>query len=143
MLPIHSGRCSSRETLLPMDEGRKHKRVRMRCAVALWDPRKGHVTRTDTENLSCDGFYCVCSEPYAPGEELEASLEVPCRYWNGRPADCLILQCKVEVVRVVLHSSRDDYEVACRIRDYAIIAIRRSSDLLGENTIVSTKSSGT
>ena len=111
-----------------MNEIRRHKRVPIGCAVALWDPHEGSVARTSTENLSCDGFYCVCREPYAPGDKLEASLEVPCRYWGGRPADFLVLQCAVEVVRVVLNAARD-YEVGCKITQYSIIAIRSASDL--------------
>lgn len=108
-----------------MSERRNYDRVPLRCAVVLWNPREGSVTALTTEDLSSEGFYCFCKEPYAPGERLQATLEVPCQYWNGRGTDCLVLQCEVEVVRVVLRGSEEHFGVAFRINDYIVIGNRR------------------
>lgn len=110
-----------------MDDCRKYRRLRLRCPVALWDPREGSVISTTTENLSSDGFYCVCSNPLIPGDELQATLKVPCKYWNGHGADYLVLQCDVEVVRTVLNSAQDSFGVALRIKQYVSFAIRPAS----------------
>jgi len=71
-----------------------------------------------TENLTCRGFFCLSGEPYLPGDELQAILEVPAPYENGQPSGYLTLQCQVEVVRIKSRQSG----VACRIKDYRTIA---------------------
>jgi hypothetical protein len=89
----------------------------MRYAVSLWKPSDGTFTRTLTENLTSEGFFCVSNEPYRPGDQLEATLEVPTRpgsRWN-RPG--LALQCQVEVVRIKGRQSR----IGFRIKDYTVI----------------------
>lgn len=83
-----------------MTERRHAPRLRMRCAVSLWKPDDGTFTRTTTENLTPRGFFCLSEEPYQPGDELQATLEVPAQDWNGRYNSHLTLQCQVEVVRV-------------------------------------------
>jgi hypothetical protein len=67
--------------------------------------------------LTCHGFFCLSSEPYLPGDELQAILEVPASYWDGQPSGYLTLQCQVEVVRVKGRQSG----VACQIKDYITI----------------------
>src|ERR1700722_11775836 len=101
-----------------MIERRHLARLQMKCAVLLWNPGDGSFTRSITENLSCGGFSCLSGESYRPGDELEAMLEVPARYRNGRPKGFLTLQCRVEVVRTNGRQSR----VGCRIKDYTVIA---------------------
>ena len=71
-----------------------------------------------TENLTCRGFFCLSGEPYLPGDELQAILEVPPSYWDGRPSGYLTLQCQVEVVRVKGRHSG----LACRIKEYTVVA---------------------
>jgi hypothetical protein len=101
-----------------MIERRRLQRLQIRCAVSLWKPIDGTFTRTVTENLTCGGFFCLSREVYRPGDELQATLEVPAQYWNGRHDGCLTLQCQVEVVRI------DDRQsgIACRIKDYTVLA---------------------
>lgn len=123
-------RCSPRGHIIrtgwvEMSERRNYGRMPLRCTVTLWSPHEGSVTSTTTEDLSSEGFYCLCKEPYAPGERLQAILEVPCGYWNGHEADCLVLQCDVEVVRVVLRGVEEDFGVAFRINDYIVFGDRR------------------
>jgi len=103
---------------LCMVERRRLQRLQIRCSVSLWKPSDGTFARTVTENLSSGGFFCILCEPYLPGDELHATLEVPAQEWNGRRQGCLTLQCQVEVVRI------DDRQsgIACRIKDYTVIA---------------------
>jgi hypothetical protein len=100
-----------------MVERRHLQRLQMRCAVSLWKPGDGTFTRTTTENLTCQGFYCLSGEPYLPGDKLRATLEIPAPYWNGRNGFCLTLQCQVEVVRIEGRQSG----VGCRIKDYTVV----------------------
>jgi hypothetical protein len=89
----------------------------VRYAVSLWKPSDGTFTRTLTENLTCRGFFCLSEEPYLPGDELQATLEMPSLYWSGGRRGCLTLQCQVEVVRIKCRQSG----VAFRIKNYTII----------------------
>jgi hypothetical protein len=107
-----------------MGERRNYERIPLHCTVALWNPREGGVTSTTTEDLSSEGFYCLCEEPYAPGERLQATLEVPCTYWSSHRAGSLVLHCEVEVMRVVLRGSEENFGVAFRVNDYVVIGIR-------------------
>jgi hypothetical protein len=71
-----------------------------------------------TENLTCRGFFCLSDESYLPGDELQATLEVPAPCWNGRRRDGFFVQCQVEVVRLKGRQSG----IGCRIKDYTVIA---------------------
>jgi hypothetical protein len=100
-----------------MIERRRLPRLQIRCAVSLWKPSDGTFIRTVTDNLNSDGFSCLASKSYQPGDELQAILEVTLRIGNGRRKADLALQCRVEVVRTGgCHSG-----VACRITDYMVI----------------------
>jgi hypothetical protein len=101
-----------------MIERRQLRRLQMRCAVSLWKPSDGTFTRTTTENVSCDGFFSLCGTPYSPGDELQATLELPAFERRGQFDDCLTLQCLVEVVRI----RGQEFGLACRIKDYTVIA---------------------
>ncbi len=100
-----------------MTERRHLPRVQMRCSVSLWKSADGTVTHTTTENLTSRGFFCLSGEPYLPGDELHATLEVPAEYCNGLTTGHLILQCQVEVVRIQGEQSG----LGCRIKDYTVL----------------------
>ncbi len=101
-----------------MIERRRLPRLQLRCMVSLWKPSDGTFTRTLTENLTCRGFLCLSTEPYSPGDELQAILEVPASYWDGNPSGSVTLLCQVEVVRI--NSRQSGF--ACRIKDYLTVA---------------------
>jgi hypothetical protein len=104
-----------------MIERRKLERLPLRCPVSLWRPTDGIFTRTMTENLSSDGFYCLSSEFFALGDELEARLEIPdqhpdhARPERGKMA-ALALQCRIEVVRA--EDLGEKRGLGCRIKEY-------------------------
>jgi len=106
-----------------MSERRKNGRVRLTCTVALWDPSEGTVIQTQTENISCEGFYCLSAEPFSPGTRLEAILEIPYRLRAGKRSERLALQCNVHVIRVDSTGPRPLFGVACQIDDYAVVPL--------------------
>lgn len=101
-----------------MIERRRLRRLQIRCSVSLWKPSDGTFTLTVTENLTSGGFFCLCREPYLPGDELQATLDVPSQYGKGKQEGRLTLQCQVEVVRIDERQSG----IACRIKDYTVIS---------------------
>jgi hypothetical protein len=100
-----------------MIDRQQNDRVEMRYAVSLWKPSDGTFTRTLTENLTPEGFFCVSNQPYRPGDQLEATLEVPTRKGGRWNLPRLALQCQVEVVRVKGGQSR----IGFRIKEYTVI----------------------
>jgi hypothetical protein len=79
--------------------------------------------QTETENISCEGFYFLCGNPYAPGDQLEATIQVPWRDVMRDDRHFLALQCRVEVVRIE-RPVPDQYGVGCRIRSYVVVPTR-------------------
>ena len=108
-----------------MTERRRLQRFRIRCPVSLWKPGDGTFTPTVTENLTCDSFYCLSDEEYSPGEQLEATLEVPAKMQRGAVRGALVLQCIVEVVRM---DGSPRTGIACRIKDYVVVAPKSSHE---------------
>jgi hypothetical protein len=100
---------------LRLTEQRQQKRLPLPYSVSLWRPSDGAFTRTKTENLSCQGFFCCSQEPYEMGDVLLATLEVRAPVEQGQKSACLVLHCTVEVVRV------QSGGIACRLKDYTII----------------------
>jgi hypothetical protein len=106
-----------------MIDRRKLRRIRLRCAIALWNPRDGSVTSTWTEDLSCRGFFCLSVEAYSIGDELQASLELPVQGLKVRRGMAsLALQCQVVVLRVT--HLQEKYGITCQIEDYSVIGNR-------------------
>jgi hypothetical protein len=104
-----------------MSERRKRGRVKLNCTVALWDPSDGTVIQTQTENISCDGFYCLSTEPFNPGTKLEATLELPNRFWSGKQGKQVALHCNVYVIRVDSKGPQPIFGVACHIENYTVV----------------------
>ena len=105
-----------------MDQRRKFDRVPLRCEVVLWNPAEGTVTQAETENISCEGFYLLCGTPYAPGEELEATIQL-FPFDSEDDPRALALQCRVEVMWSK-PTSPGEYGVGCRIRRYLVVGRR-------------------
>ena len=64
---------------------RRHPRLRLSYLLRLLRP--GHSTgiQTQTEDLSCDGFYCIADHPVLPQEMVECELLIPGEL-AGRPS---------------------------------------------------------
>lgn len=75
---------------------------------------------TKTEDLSCEGFFCISERRFSPHEILECELVICCDK-PGRPVEQnIVLCCRVEVVRVMLRGRGGAFGVACRFTDYTI-----------------------
>lgn len=111
--------------MLPMlssnDTPDRRRRRRLRLAYPLRLYRSGEASRTETktEDISCEGFFCVTNHPFSPFETLECELLIPVQE-EGQPEYDIILRCQAQVVRVVQRVDDAAFGIACRLSDYTI-----------------------
>ncbi len=103
------------KTAVP-SERRKRLRANLHWTVRLYD-RSNRWVSGKTRNVSSDGFFCVCAEPFAPGEHLDCAMLIPTQSPSTRE-QVLCLECRVEVVRV--ETADEGFGLGCRIKDYRI-----------------------
>jgi len=107
VLVAHSmWRMSSGARLDTVADRRKRKRVAVHWRVRLFRQPEQWVDTT-TENLSSEGLYCICQEPFKPGESLG------CEFW---PLRNLYSDCKVRR----LEHLTEGFGLGCHIEDYAV-----------------------
>jgi len=108
--------------LLSSDAPDRRRRPRLRLAYPLRLYRSGEVSRTETktEDISCEGFFCVTDRRFSPFETLECELLIPVQEAGVPTEHDIILRCKAEVVRVVQHVDEAVFGIACRLSDYTI-----------------------
>lgn len=70
-----------------------------------------------TSNVSTGGFYILSERPFKPGECLNCFLAIP-SHQSRRGDERLLVQCRVEVVRVESGAVENQFGTACRILDY-------------------------
>ena len=95
---------------------RKRARVPVEWPVVFSDGH-GSVIEAVTHDLSSNGFYCLASRPFVPGEVRICTLSLPANH----PDDLSLVmpvQCRVRVLRVEALAERDLFGVSCRIDDY-------------------------
>src|SRR2546423_3605387 len=78
-------------------ERRKRLRVSLRWEIRFCAGAETLIS-TATENLSCDGFYCVSDQPVLSGDH-HCVIVIPAHVPND-PAQSLYLHCDVQVVRI-------------------------------------------
>jgi hypothetical protein len=100
----------------------RRRRPRLRLAYPLRLYRSGEVSRTETitEDISCEGFFCVTNRRFSPFETLECELLIPVQEAGVPSKHDIILRCQAEVVRVVQHVDEAVFGIACRLSDYTI-----------------------
>jgi hypothetical protein len=79
------------------------------------------IVETVTQNLSCDGFYCLAATLFNLGDTRVCTLQIPA----PGPEDLnrvLVLECRVLVVRVDVLSERL-FGIACRIDEYRVSVV--------------------
>ena len=102
-------------------ERRKRTRLRLRLPVLFLRPESDSPLRTETLDISNNGFYCITPQPFAPGEQLTCLIGVPVR--SAATLECkdrLYLQAEVDVVRIVVNNG-SGFGVGCRISDYRVL----------------------
>lgn len=103
-------------------ELRGKNRVPLRCGVFLWRPSEGTLVRTETQDVSSDGFSCLSSEPFLPGDDLRARLEIPCGE-KGESDISLVVDCHIEVLRTIANGTEQLFGLACRVNDYHVVIV--------------------
>jgi len=110
-------RLSFRDRLDGVDERRKRKRVAVHWRMRLfWEPGRQWL-ETMTENISSDGLYCICQEPFKPGELVDCVIVVPGESF-GSSEPLFRLQCHVMVTR--LERLPERFGLGCHIEDYSV-----------------------
>lgn len=72
-----------------------------------------------TLNVSSGGFYCRSPEPFSPGDNLTALLDLP-SVIADRDAG-VVLRCDVRVLRLETVTGETGWGIACQIEDYSIV----------------------
>jgi len=101
-------------------ERRKRARVALRWQLTLLRKGEGHELRSETKNISSEGFYCFCDEAVTPGDRLDCVIMTPLRAGLESP-DVLRLYCRVRVARVELSPDGQKYGIGFRIEDYSVV----------------------
>lgn len=120
-MPAHTLSLNTAMPTHSRADRRRHPRVRLCYLLRLF--RAGHSVgiKTQTEDLSCDGFYCISDRPILPNERIECELLIPGGERPGDPWDSdLVLRCRAEVVRVVSDPPDSTFGVACRLEGYTL-----------------------
>jgi len=104
-------------------ERRRRVRADVHWAVRLvrHSTRKRIEIDSVTDNLSSEGFYCVCDEAFVAGEFLECTIFVPTHARNAH-REGLGLGCLVQVVRVESLAAGGRCGLGCHIEDYRVIS---------------------
>jgi hypothetical protein len=99
-------------------ERRKRVRTRLHWPVLLFRDRPGSdAIESVTRDLSSSGFFCLTRVQLVEGEKLVCSIKIPTHDPHGKHLE-RTLECRVQVLRVVLQDASDSFGVACRIEDY-------------------------
>jgi len=101
-------------------ERRVQSRSNLRVPLLLLANGWSVPIRTETENLSMDGFFCHTEELFAPGDRLQFLLLLPAAARNS-DAKVTCLQGAAEVVRVRASAPERDYTIGCRLSGYRVI----------------------
>jgi hypothetical protein len=100
-------------------ERRKHERLSL-CVPVVFAMAHGATAVTClTENISGNGFYCICPEPLVPGERLEVHILLPTHGSSRYPAK-VDLTCQVRVVRINSAGSGLGFGVGFEIENYTL-----------------------
>jgi hypothetical protein len=78
--------------------------------------------KTETLDISNNGFYCITTRPFVPGEKLTCLIGMPGRSSSKLESKSrFYLEAEVKVVRIVVNSG-SGFGVGCRISDYRVLA---------------------
>jgi hypothetical protein len=97
-------------------ERRRRARLPLRLPVRL-NRVGGASIDSFTENISSDGFYCICPTRFAAGESVKVDLSLP-----GFQADHsgIMIRCQVRVTRTETPEVGSGFGIGCHIENYFI-----------------------
>ena len=90
--------------------------------VSFSDPATNGALESITHDLCSDGFYCVTSVAFIPGEIRTCMLAIPVRNRDG-DANPVRVYCKVRVIRVEALAESGMYGIGFRIEDYRFLTL--------------------
>ncbi len=99
---------------------RRRPRLKLACPVRLYRLDETSWIDTTTEDISCEGFFCVTSRIFSPRETLECELLIPSEQFCQPGENEVILHCRAEVVRIEPKADSKAYGMACRLMDYTL-----------------------
>jgi hypothetical protein len=76
--------------------------------------------RTETENVTMDGFFCYVQELFSPGERLRFLLLLPAAEKGPQPLKVMYLKGTAEVVHMTADGTRCG--MGCRLDGYRVLA---------------------
>jgi hypothetical protein len=110
---------------------RRRPRLRLAYPIRLHQPSEEVLVEAKTEDLSCEGFFCISERVFPPHETLECELVIPSDE-PGQPVEHdIVLRFRAEVVRVVPQGPEGVFGVACRFADYTI-----TREIVGRDVMV-------
>jgi hypothetical protein len=98
-------------------ERRRRLRTKVHWPILLFQEESGEAVETITRDLSSSGFYCLSRVPFACGEVLICSLQIP-THERSNNEGVLALECKATVVRIDPEGAERAWGIACHIEDY-------------------------
>ena len=100
---------------------RSHIRVNLRLQLFLVSSGASIAIRTETENMSMDGFFFHSEQVFSPGECLHFLLLLPGAAGALQPARVMCLKGAVEVVRVTASAAGPGFGIGCRMTNYSVL----------------------
>lgn len=104
----------------PGMERRRSPRVALHWTLYLMGNGIRHPLRTETRDISRDGFYCLLDQPLQPGERIRCDIVVPTHNALD-PGDVVYLRCNAQALRVEKLGAGNAFGIACRIDDYSVV----------------------
>jgi len=101
-------------------ERRRRPRVRLACPVRMLRIGNGCRIDTKTEDISCEGFFCITESLFSLREKLYCELVIATGSDGRAVGEAIVLRCRAEVVRVVRQPENSAFGVGCRVSDYTI-----------------------
>jgi hypothetical protein len=113
-------------------ERRKLARLNLRLPVLLFRTEFRNPIRTETTDISSDGFYCTTEEPFGLGDKFNCVIAFPSHSADAARQG-LLLNCAAEVVRVVVRAEIPGFGIGCRISQYDVLPAQGAPDASMQN----------
>jgi len=113
-------------------ERRRSPRAALHWTLYLICNSARHPLRTETQDISSDGFYCLVDQPITPGEQIKCDIVVP-THSLADADDVVYLRCAALAVRVEKIGDEAEFGLACRIEDYCLVPAKREGLSLPNN----------
>jgi hypothetical protein len=108
-------------------ERRSYGRTNLRVPLFLLPMGSSVPIRTETENVSINGFFCYTRYFFSPGDRLKFLLFLPAAAREPQSATGMCVHGEVQIIRVAVGLSQGTYGIGCRLSSYRVLP---ESDLL-------------